>query len=61
MNRRFAGFFAVALVAGLAVPAQSQVRAFEPPPTLVPANPPAAGKMKTMLFSSRISGPADCE
>lgn len=62
MNHSVArSFFFVAATAALAVTAQSQVREFEPPPTLVPVGPQATTKLKTLMLGARFSAPGGCE
>ncbi|MGH9563024.1 MAG: multicopper oxidase domain-containing protein, partial [Terracidiphilus sp.] len=53
-------FFAAA-AALLVLPAQSQVREFEPPPTLVPVGPQATTKLTTLMLGAQPTAPGGCE
>lgn len=50
-------FMVVALTASTAV----QVRAFEPPPALVPEGDQARTKFKSLMFAAKPSAPGGCE
>ncbi len=62
MNRWLAAPIILAAIAvGLALPAASQVRAFQPPPTLVPVGSQAATKFNTLMLGVKPSSPGGCE
>lgn len=50
-----------ALAACLAVRLASQVREFEPPPTLVPLGPQASAKFSTLMLGAKATAPGGCE
>ena len=62
MKLSFARPFVLAVIAaGLSHSAAAQVRAFEPPPTLVPVNPEATTKLKALMLAAKPSPSEACE
>lgn len=62
MNRPLVRHFVLAIIAaGLSLPAMSQVRMFEPPPTLVPEGTQAVAKLNTLMLGAKLSTPEGCE
>lgn len=62
MNRLLVRLVFVALVTVCyAHSVAAQVRAFEPPPTLIPAGPQTSARLSTLMFEAKISPSEDCE
>ncbi len=62
MHRSLArNFFLAAMAAGLTLTAAAQIREFEPPPTLVPVNPEASTRLKTLMLAAPVSPSKACE
>ena len=62
MNRWLAGLFVLPVIAAsLALPANSQARPFEPPPTLVPVGPQASAKVSALMLGVKPTAPGGCE
>ena len=54
-------FAAAAILAALTLPAAAQIRAFEPPPTLVPEGPQATTKFSTLMLGAKPYSEDNCE
>lgn len=52
---------AVVLFAGIAACAKAQVRAFEPPPTLIPAGPQTSEWQTHLFLGAKIAGPSEAQ
>jgi len=62
MHRSFSrNVFLAVLAAALPLAAAAQIRVFEPPPTLVPANPETTTRLKTLMLAAPVSPSEDCE